>query len=157
MSTTRTQEVWFLTGSQELYGQQTLTQVAEHSRAIAAHLDAKLPVRVVWKPTVTGPDAISQMCLEASASPACVGVITWMHTFSPAKMWIRGLTQLTKPLAHLHTQYNRKLPWSKVDMELVDLNQSTPSEPERTIVVGHWQDDDVIAELGAWSRVICAR
>ena len=88
MSATNTQEVWFLTGSQELYGQETLNKVAEHSREIAAYLDAsgKLPVRVVWKPTLKGPDAISQACLEANSAPTCVGVITWMHTFSPAKM-----------------------------------------------------------------------
>jgi len=162
-------EVWFLTGSQELYGQETLNKVAEHSREIAASLDGsgKLPVRVVWKPTLKGPDAISQMCLEANAAPACVGVITWMHTFSPSKMWIRGLTQLAKPLAHLHTQFNRELPWSQIDMDFMNLNQSAHGDREfgfaaarlrleRKIVVGHWQDSDVVAELEAWSRVACA-
>src|SRR5512136_885603 len=169
MSATNTQEVWFLTGSQELYGQETLNKVAEHSREIAAYLDAqgKLPVRVVWKPTLTGPDAITQMCLEANAAPACVGVIAWMHTFSPAKMWIRGLVQLAKPLAHLHTQFNRELPWSQIDMDFMNLNQSAHGDREfgfvaarlrleRKIVVGHWQDSDVIAELEAWARVACA-
>jgi L-arabinose isomerase len=168
-ATNSTQEVWFLTGSQELYGQETLNKVAEHSREIAAFLDAsgKLPVRVVWKPTLKGPDAISQMCIEANAAPACVGVITWMHTFSPAKMWIRGLVQLAKPMAHLHTQYNRELPWSQIDMDFMNLNQSAHGDREfgfitarlrldPKIVVGHWQDGDVIAELEAWSRVACA-
>ena len=126
-----------------------------------------LPVRVVWKPTLKGPEAIMQMCLEANAAPACVGVITWMHTFSPAKMWVDGLTQLGKPLAHLHTQFNRELPWSEIDMEFMNLNQSAHGDREfgfivarlrldRKIVVGHWQDSEVIAELDAWSRVACA-
>ena len=158
-----------MTGSQELYGQETLNKVAEHSREIAAYLDAsgKLPVRVVWKPTLKGPDAISQACLEANSAPTCVGVITWMHTFSPAKMWIRGLTQLAKPLAHLHTQFNRELPWSEIDMDFMNLNQSAHGDREfgfitsrlrlnNKIVVGHWQDADVVAELEAWSRVACA-
>jgi L-arabinose isomerase len=167
MSATSTQEVWFLTGSQELYGQETLNKVAEHSREIAAYLDAALPVRLVWKPTLAGPDAILQTCLEANAAPECVGLITWMHTFSPSKMWIRGLSQLAKPLAHLHTQYNRKLPWSQIDMDFMNLNQSAHGDREfgfiaarlrleRKIVVGHWQDSDVIAELESWSRVACA-
>jgi len=169
MSAAREQEVWFLTGSQELYGQETLDKVAEHSREIATYLDApgRLPTRVVWKPTLKGPEAIAQSCLEANATPACVGVIAWMHTFSPAKMWIRGLAQLAKPLAHLHTQYNRELPWSQIDMDFMNLNQSAHGDREfgfiaarlrieRKIVVGHWQDSDVIAELEAWSRVACA-
>ena len=124
-------------------------------------------MRVVWKPTLKGPDAIYQMCLEANAAPACVGVITWMHTFSPAKMWIRGLTHLTKPLAHLHTQYNRELPWAQIDMDFMNLNQSAHGDREygfvvarlrleHKIVVGHWQDGDVVAELESWSRVACA-
>jgi L-arabinose isomerase len=167
MSASSTQEVWFLTGSQELYGQETLDRVAAHSREITAYLDAALPVRVVWKPTLAGPDAILQTCLAANAAPECVGVITWMHTFSPAKMWIRGLSALSKPLAHLHTQYNRKLPWSEIDMDFMNLNQSAHGDREfgfiaarlrleRKIVVGHWQDSDVIAELDGWSRVACA-
>jgi L-arabinose isomerase len=169
MSATETQEIWFLTGSQELYGQETLNKVAEHSREIAAFLDGrgKLPVHVVWKPTLKGPDAITQMCLEANAAPTCVGVLTWMHTFSPAKMWIRGLAQLAKPMAHLHTQFNRELPWSQIDMDFMNLNQSAHGDREfgfitarlrldPKIVVGHWQDSDVVAELEAWSRVACA-
>ena len=164
MNATSTQEVWFLTGSQELYGQETLNQVAEHSRQIAAHLATKLPVKVVWKPTLKSPESIYQACMEANAAPDCVGVITWMHTFSPAKMWIRGLTQLTRPMAHLHTQFNRELPWSEIDMDFMNLNQSAHGDREfgfvaarlrleRKIVVGHWQDDDVATELESWSRV----
>ncbi|HYQ01921.1 MAG TPA: L-arabinose isomerase [Polyangiaceae bacterium] len=164
MSVKSTQEVWFLTGSQELYGPETLDQVAAHSKEIAAHFDGRLPVRVVWKPTLAGPDAILKTCLEANSTPECIGVITWMHTFSPAKMWIRGLSQLQKPLAHLHTQYNRSLPWSEIDMDFMNLNQSAHGDREfgfvaarlrleRKIVVGHWQDSDVIDELESWSRV----
>ena len=167
MKSATTQQIWFLTGSQELYGQETLNQVAEHSREIAAHLDATLPVRVVWKPTLKGPDAIAQLCLEANAAPECVGVITWMHTFSPSKMWIRGLTRLTKPMAHLHTQFNSELPWSQIDMDFMNLNQSAHGDREfgfivarlrleHKIVVGHWRDSEVSTELEAWSRVACA-
>jgi len=164
MSSGNTPEIWFLTGSQELYGEETLNQVAEHSREIVAHLGTKLPARLVWKPTLKGPDAIAALCLEANAAPDCVGVITWMHTFSPAKMWIRGLTRLTKPMAHLHTQFNRELPWAQIDMDFMNLNQSAHGDREfgfvvarlrleHKIVVGHWQDPDVSAELASWSRV----
>ena len=165
--TAPTQEIWFLTGSQDLYGPETLDQVAEHARRIAAHLDSALPVRVVCKPTLKGPESILQTCLEASSAPECVGVITWMHTFSPAKMWIRGLTRLSKPLAHLHTQFNRELPWSTIDMDFMNLNQSAHGDREygfvlarlrleHKVVVGHWQDPEVAAELSDWSRVACA-
>jgi len=167
MRRSATEEVWFLTGSQDLYGQETLNQVAEHSRQIAAHLDQVLPVRVVWKPTLKAPEAITAICLEANAAPDCVGVITWMHTFSPAKMWVNGLNQLAKPLAHLHTQFNRELPWSQIDMGFMNLNQSAHGDREygfilarlrldRKIVVGHWQDSEVSADLDSWSRVACA-
>jgi L-arabinose isomerase len=167
MSATSRKEVWFLTGSQELYGPETLDQVAAHSREIAAYLATKLSANVVWKPTLAGPDAILQTCLEANASPDCAGVITWMHTFSPSKMWIRGLSQLKKPMAHLHTQYNRSLPWSEIDMDFMNLNQSAHGDREfgfalarlridHKIVVGHWQDSEVAAELDSWSRVACA-
>jgi L-arabinose isomerase len=162
-------ELWFLTGSQELYGDETLKRVAENSRAIAESLNrsGRLPARVVWKPVLTSPDAIHEICLEANASPACAGVVTWMHTFSPAKMWIGGLTRLQKPLAHLHTQFNRELPWGEIDMDFMNLNQSAHGDREygfigarlrlpRKIVVGHWQDDDVLAKLDGWSRAACA-
>jgi L-arabinose isomerase len=162
-------EVWFLTGSQHLYGERTLRKVAEDSHRIAEFLDTsdKLPVRVVWKPTLTGPDAILEVCRQANASPTCAGVIAWMHTFSPAKMWIAGLTRLEKPLAHLHTQANRELPWGEIDMDFMNLNQSAHGDREfgfigarlrldRKVVVGFWQDDDVLAQLDTWSRAACA-
>ena len=162
-------EIWFLTGSQHLYGDETLKRVAEHSRIIAESLDrsGKLVARIVAKPTLTGPDAIQKVCLEANSSPACAGVVTWMHTFSPSKMWIAGLTRLQKPLAHLHTQFNRELPWGDIDMDFMNLNQSAHGDREygfigarlrmpRKIVVGHWQDDDVLAKLDGWSRAACA-
>jgi len=165
----RTSEVWFLTGSQHLYGDETLRQVAEHSRAIADHLDRSggLPVRVVWKPTLTGPDEILKTCVEASATQACVGVITWMHTFSPAKMWIAGLTRLGKPLLHLHTQFNRELPWGAIDMDFMNLNQSAHGDREfgfigarlrrpRKIVAGHWKDEEVLRSVDGWARAACA-
>jgi L-arabinose isomerase len=161
----KTPELWFLTGSQHLYGEATLEKVAENSRQIAAALDSsgKLPAKLIWKPVLTGPEAISNVCLAASAAPECVGVITWMHTFSPAKMWIAGLTRLQKPLAHLHTQFNRELPWGEIDMDFMNLNQSAHGDREfgfivarlrlnRKIVVGHWQDPETVDELAGWGR-----
>src|SRR3954466_4752775 len=162
-------EVWFVTGSQHLYGPQTLEQVAEHSREIAAGLGQSpaIPVNVVFKPVMTGPDEIRQLCLEANATPNCVGLIAWMHTFSPAKMWIAGLVALQKPLAHLHTQYNRAIPWATIDMDFMNLNQSAHGDREfgfigsrlrlgRKVIVGYWQDDDVQQSLGTWARAACA-
>jgi len=162
-------EIWFLTGSQHLYGEETLRKVAEDSQRIAEYLDGcgKLPVRVVWKPTLTDAEAILKICLEANAQPHCVGVVTWMHTFSPAKMWIAGLTRLDKPLAHLHTQFNRELPFADIDMDFMNLNQSAHGDREfgfigarlrleRKIVVGHWQDDDVLAKLDTFARAASA-
>ncbi len=162
-------EVWFVTGSQHLYGPETLEQVAVHSREIAQVLGqaAAIPVNVVYKPVLTGPDAIRDLCLEANATRNCVGLITWMHTFSPAKMWIAGLTALQKPLAHLHTQYNREIPWADIDMDFMNLNQSAHGDREfgfigsrlrlnRKVIVGYWQDADVQASLGAWARAACA-
>ncbi|MBE7471771.1 MAG: L-arabinose isomerase [Anaerolineae bacterium] len=162
-------EVWFVTGSQHLYGPETLEKVAEHSQIITQALDqsAKIPVKVVFKPVLTTPDAIHQLCLEANAARNCVGLITWMHTFSPAKMWIAGLKALQKPLAHLHTQYNRDIPWADIDMDFMNLNQSAHGDREfgfigsrmrleRKVVVGHWQDEEVQARLGAWARAACA-
>jgi L-arabinose isomerase len=165
----KTQELWFLTGSQHLYGEEALKQVARNSQQIAEALDrsGKLPAKVVWKPVLTGPEAIQEVCQAASAAPECVGVITWMHTFSPAKMWIAGLTRLHKPLAHLHTQFNRELPWGEIDMDFMNLNQSAHGDREygfigarlrlnRKIVVGHWQDREVGEELAAWARAALA-
>ena len=162
-------EVWFVTGSQHLYGPKTLETVAEHSRAIASALGASahMPVKVVFKPVLTTPEAIRELCLEANSSKDCVGLITWMHTFSPAKMWIAGLTLLKKPFAHLHTQYNREIPWSTIDMDFMNLNQAAHGDREfgfigsrlrldRKVVVGHWQDDEVQAQLGIWARAASA-
>jgi L-arabinose isomerase len=165
----KTQELWFLTGSQHLYGEETLQAVARNSQQIAEALDrsGKLPAKVVWKPVLTGPEAILDVCLAAGAAPECVGVITWMHTFSPAKMWIAGLTHLQRPLAHLHTQFNRELPWGEIDMDFMNLNQSAHGDREygfigarlrlnRKIVVGHWQDPEVAEELAGWARAALA-
>src|SRR4051794_29371290 len=162
-------EVWFATGSQHLYGPQTLEKVAEHSKEIAEALDRSphIPVKVVFKPVLTGPDEIRALCLDANSSPNCVGLVAWMHTFSPAKMWISGLALLQKPLAHLHTQYNREIPWSEIDMDFMNLNQSAHGDREfgfigsrlrlnRKVVVGHWQDTDAQTDLGGWARAACA-
>jgi L-arabinose isomerase len=142
-------EVWFLTGSQHLYGEETLAKVAEHASAIAAGIP--LPVKLVWKPVVTTPEEIFETIQAANTSKQCIGIIVWMHTFSPAKMWIRGLNILQKPLLHLHTQYNRDIPWAAIDMDFMNLNQSAHGDREfgfivsrmrknRKVVTGHWQD-----------------
>ncbi len=162
-------EVWFVTGSQHLYGPETLEKVAEHSQEIVEGLShAKhIPVNVVFKPVLTTPEAIRQVCLEANSAQNCVGLITWMHTFSPAKMWIGGLTALQKPFVHLHTQYNRDIPWSEIDMDFMNLNQSAHGDREfgfigsrmrlnRKVIVGYWQDEEVQARLGTWTRAACA-
>ena len=162
-------EVWFVTGSQDLYGSEALRQVeANASRVAAALNDAPaIPVRVVFRPVVASPDAIAATCLEANASDACVGVIAWMHTFSPARMWIAGLQALAKPLLHLHTQFNRDLPWAEIDMDFMNLNQAAHGDREfgyietrlrvaRKTVAGHWQDPYVADRVGAWSRAACA-
>jgi len=161
----KTFEVWFITGSQHLYGEETLNLVAEHSKAIAAGLDnaSEIPVRVVFKPTVKTTDEIYETLLAANSAENVIGVITWMHTFSPAKMWIRGLSILKKPLLHFHTQFNRDIPWSTMDMDFMNLNQSAHGDREfgfmvsrmrknRKVVVGHWQDTEALAEIGSWTR-----
>ena len=162
-------EVWFVTGSQHLYGPKTIEQVAEHSREMAAFLGASahIPVKIIFKPVLTTPEAITDLCLEANSARNCVGLITWMHTFSPAKMWINGLTRLNKPFLHLHTQYNREIPWSEIDMNFMNLNQAAHGDREfgfigsrlrlnRKVVVGFWQDEDVLASVGAWTRAASA-
>jgi L-arabinose isomerase len=162
-------EVWFVTGSQEMYGPKTLEKAAEHSREIATALGASkhIPVKVVFKPVRTTPETIRDLCLEANSAKDCIGLITWMHTFSPAKMWIAGLSLLKKPFAHLHTQYNREIPWAEIDMDFMNLNQSAHGDREygfivsrlrleRKVVVGHWQDDDVQSQLGVWARAAAA-
>jgi L-arabinose isomerase len=161
----KTFEVWFLTGSQYLYGEETLKQVAAHSQTIAKALDtdAKIPVRVVYKPTVKSPEEIYHTCIEANNAQHCIGIIAWMHTFSPAKMWIGGLKVLHKPLLHLHTQFNRDIPWGEIDMDFMNLNQSAHGDREfgfmmsrmrlnRKVVTGHWQDPAVIDRINAWTR-----
>jgi len=165
----RQYEVWFVTGSQHLYGPKTLETVAEHSREIAAALgaSAQMPVQVVFKSVLTTPEAIRELCLQANSAKDCIGLIAWMHTFSPAKMWISGLSLLKKPFAHLHTQYNREIPWAEIDMNFMNLNQAAHGDREfgfigsrmrldRKVVVGHWQDEDVQAGLGVWARAASA-
>lgn len=165
----KTYEVWFVTGSQYLYGQKTLDQVAEHSKEIVAALDAssEIPVSVVWKPTGVGSAEIHQICKDANSAENCIGLITWMHTFSPAKMWIHGLKELNKPLLHLHTQYNKEIPWDDIDMDFMNLNQSAHGDREfghitarmrlnRKVVVGHWQDSKTVSQIASWSRVAAA-
>jgi L-arabinose isomerase len=163
-----TPEVWFLTGSQALYGEDTLRQVADQSRAVAEQLAAALgdidgQARVVWKPVLTDATAIRRACLDASAQDSCVGVIAWMHTFSPAKMWIAGLDALRKPLLHLHTQANVALPWDTIDMDFMNLNQAAHGDREfgfvqtrlgvpRKTVAGHVSDPVVAQRVGAWIR-----
>ena len=162
-------EVWFVTGSQHLYGPEVLKKVEAHSAAIASAFAAssQVPVKIVPKPVMTGSDSIYQLCLDANRSRSCVGLIAWMHTFSPARMWIAGLRSLDKPLLHLHTQFNQELPWSTIDMDFMNLNQSAHGDREfgfigarmrlkRKIVVGFWQDAAVHAELGVWMRAASA-
>jgi L-arabinose isomerase len=163
MSNKQNLEVWFLTGSQDLYGEETLAQVAEQSKAVLATLEAGLStsVKLVYKPTLKNADAIRRTMLDASSSDACIGVITWMHTFSPAKMWIAGLDALQKPLLHLHTQANQSLPWSTIDMDFMNLNQAAHGDREyahmvtrmgiaRKIVVGDPGSASVAARVSAW-------
>ncbi len=158
-------EIWFITGSQHLYGPETLERVAANSRSIAASLDGEqaLPVRVVWKPVLTTADQILALCREANNAEDCVGLVLWMHTFSPAKMWIAGLTALRKPFLHLHTQFNRELPYSSIDMDFMNLNQAAHGDREfgfitarlrlaRKVVVGYWKDPETVAEIGSWVR-----
>jgi len=158
-------EVWFVTGSQHLYGPETLKQVAEDSKIIAGAFDSsdEIPVKVVFKPVLTTPDEITALCKEANYTASCIGLITWCHTFSPSKMWINGLKNLQKPLLHLHTQFNRDLPWGEIDMDFMNLNQSAHGDREhgfimtrmrinRKVVVGHWKDSHVISDIAVWTR-----
>ena len=153
-------ECWFLTGSQGLYGADTLRQVDQQSSEIVSTLNAgpEIGVRLVWKPVLTDADAIRRACIEASADDNCIGVVAWMHTFSPAKAWIAGLDVLRKPLLHLHTQANLSLPWATIDMNFMNLNQAAHGDREagfihtrmrlgRKVVVGHWSDDEVQQRL----------
>ena len=161
----KTLEVWFVTGSQNLYGEETLKQVATHSQQIVKELDASplIPLHVIFKPVLKNPEDIFSLCQEANTSKNCIGIIAWMHTFSPAKMWIGGLKILNKPMLHLHTQFNRDIPWSTIDMDFMNLNQSAHGDREfgfimsrmrlnRKVVVGHWQDKNVQQRLQTWMR-----
>jgi L-arabinose isomerase len=162
-------ELWFFTGSQHLYGPAALKKVAINSQEVVAALDGSpaIPVRVVFKPVVKSPAEATALCQEASQNPHCIGVITWCHTFSPSKMWINGLKLLRKPLLHLHTQHNRDIPWSTIDMDFMNLNQAAHGDREhgficsrmrieRKVVAGFWQDPKVQGQIGSWSRVAAA-
>lgn len=158
-------QIWFVTGSQHLYGPATLAEVAANTATIVAGLNASgaLPMTVVAKPVMTDSDGIRQLSLAASADTTCAGLVFWNHTFSPAKMWIGGLTNLRKPFVHLHTQFNRDLPWATIDMDFMNTNQAAHGDREggfihtrmrldRKVVVGHWQNPQVVQQLGAWVR-----
>nr|WP_235299405.1 L-arabinose isomerase [Portibacter marinus] len=160
-------EIWFMTGSQHLYGQDVLKKVDHHTQTIVDVLnkEANLLVRLVKKQVVTTPEEIYQACLEGNGSRNCIGVMLWMHTFSPAKMWIRGLQNLTKPICHLHTQFNSEIPWENIDMDFMNLNQSAHGDREfgflltrmrkrRKIVVGHWKSKRVHKQIDVWSRAV---
>ena len=163
-------EIWLITGSQHLYGEETLKQVEANSKEIATGLSDKIkaPVKIKFLAVLTTPDAITQTCLEANSAKNCIGLIAWMHTFSPAKMWINGLSILNKPFVHLHTQFNRDIPWNEIDMDFMNLNQSAHGGREfgfinarmgidRKVIVGHWQDNDVIRDLDIWLRAAIGR
>ncbi|GCL63985.1 L-arabinose isomerase [Pseudaquabacterium pictum] len=162
-------DLWLVVGSQHLYGPKTLQQVAAHAEQIAAGLNAAgtLPARVVLKPTVTDSDGILALCREANNDPRCAGLLTWMHTFSPARMWIAGLAALQKPFMQLHTQFNVEVPWATMDMNFMNLNQTAHGGREyghiaarlrraHAVVAGHWQDARVQQRLDAWARVAAA-
>ncbi len=162
-------DLWFVTGSQHLYGEETLRHVADDSEKIAAVLDddESIITRVVFKPVLTTSEAITSLCLEANNDNRCAGIITWMHTFSPAKMWISGLSKLNKPFLHFHTQYNRDIPWETIDMDFMNLNQSAHGDREfgyicsrmrlsRKVVTGHWSDSEAIASIAVWARAAVA-
>ncbi|WP_256757108.1 L-arabinose isomerase [Cohnella sp. WQ 127256] len=162
-------EFWFITGSQHLYGPETLEEVATHSEEIARSLasDSNVPFPIVFKSVVKTSQEIRQICIEANSSESCAGIITWMHTFSPAKMWIAGLSELRKPLLHLHTQYNRDIPWDTIDMDFMNTNQAAHGDREygfigarmgiaRKVVVGYWQDKQVRNRIGGWIRTAAA-
>jgi L-arabinose isomerase len=159
------QQIWFLTGSQHLYGAETLRQVAGQSAQIAGALNAapSVPVTVTWKPVLTQPDEIRRIMVAANSDDRVIGVIAWMHTFSPAKMWISGLGALDKPLLHLHTQANVKLPWDSIDFDFMNLNQAAHGDREfgyiqsrlavrRKTVVGHVSDQRVVEQVATWAR-----
>ena len=161
-------EIWFGVGSQDLYGEEALRQVAQQTGEMVDFLNAtgKIPAKIVLKPTLKSSDGVKAFMTEASANPNVIGVITWCHTFSPAKMWIRGLEVLTKPLLQLATQHHREIPWETIDMDFMNLNQAAHGDREfgyivsrlgipRKIVVGHYTDPEVAGKVGTWARA-CA-
>ena len=162
-------EIWFVIGSQHLYGPETLKQVATDSREIAAGLDNadSVPTKIVFKPVLKTPAEVFALCEEANQAANCIGLVTWCHTFSPSKMWINGLKALRKPILHLHTQYNRDIPWPSIDMDFMNLNQAAHGDREhgfimsrmrleRKVVAGYWQDAAVQRQIGAWCRAAAA-
>jgi len=162
-------EIWFVTGSQTLYGKEVLEKVQEHAREIVQALSQspEIPVGIALKPVLTSPDSIVKLCAEANADNRCIGLVVWMHTFSPGRMWIAGLNTLRKPLAHLHTQYNRNLPWSTIDMDFMNLNQSAHGDREfgflatrmglkRKVIAGYWKESNVIKAIATWARAAAA-
>ncbi len=162
-------EAWFITGTQHLYGEETLKQVAADSQQIAKALDAAgaIPVTVKYMPLLKTPDEVTALCRQANNTENCIGIITWMHTFSPAKMWINGLKILHKPILHLHTQFNRDIPWDTIDMDFMNLNQSAHGDREygfmlsrmrrdRKVIVGHWQEKGIQEQIGTWTRAAAA-
>lgn len=166
----KTYDIWFVTGSQDLYGEEVLKQVEVDSKEIVAGLAEAVtsPVRIVFKSVLTSSEAITRTFLEANASESCIGLVAWMHTFSPAKMWISGLKLLIKPYVHLHTQFNREIPWKTIDMDFMNLNQSAHGGREfgfinarmgidRKVIVGHWKDRSVVEELEVWIRAAIGR
>ncbi|MTW84421.1 L-arabinose isomerase [Virgibacillus dakarensis] len=169
MLTIKPYEFWFITGSQHLYGDDALKEVDDHSKVITENLNenGNLPFSITFKKVLTNANAIHSLMLEANRDEKCAGVITWMHTFSPAKMWIAGLKALQKPLMHLHTQFNRDIPWDKIDMDFMNLNQSAHGDREygfigtrlnipRKVVVGHWENPDVTTKIGSWMKTAVA-
>ncbi len=169
MNNIKNMEVWFVTGSQHLYGEETLKQVAIDAKKIAEGLNSAINflVSIVHKPTVKTPDEINQVCIDANSNKNCIGIITWMHTFSPAKMWIAGLSNLKKPFVQFHTQANENIPWSSIDMDFMNLNQTAHGgrefgfigsrlRKERKVIVGYWEDKDAQKELEVWIRAAAA-
>lgn len=169
MNTFEQYEVWFVTGAQLLYGGDAVIAVDAHSNEMVKGLNdsGKLPVKVVYKGTVNSSKEVTATFKAANNDDKCIGVITWMHTFSPAKMWIHGLQELKKPLLHFHTQFNKEIPWETMDMDFMNLNQSAHGDREfghivtrmrknRKVVVGHWQDEKAQNQIAAWMRVAAA-
>lgn len=165
MLKSKTYKFWFATGSQDLYGDETLREVAEHSQKMVDGLNVSgfLPFEVVFKEVLIDSASIRRCLNEANSDDTCAGVITWMHTFSPAKMWILGLQEYRKPLLHLHTQFNREIPWDSIDMDFMNTNQSAHGDREfghivsrmgieRKVIVGHWTDETVQKRVGSWMR-----